>query len=379
MSGPPAAGPTAPEDVAPEPIPQLPGLDVGVTAAETQTGRFMFGAGVNSNAGVVGSVVIDEQNFDWKRVPTSWEDWRSGTAFRGAGQHFRIELAPGTVVSRYVVSFNEPYLYDTNVNFGISGQFYQRFFNDWVEQRAGGRVSLGYQFRPDITGVVALRAEAVDIKDPRILIPDLAQVLGITQLYSGQFKLVNDTRDNTFFPTQGRYIEVSFEQAFGNFAFPKATLDMRRFFTVTQRPDGSGKNILSLYGFAGATGRNTPIYERFFLGGIGTLRGFYYRGASPTFDTVEVGGDFATYGTIEYVFPISADDMFRGAAFVDAGIDARTANISGMDVRVAPGLGIRVSVPAMGPAPISIDFAVPVLKTSNDRTQLINFSMGVSR
>jgi outer membrane protein insertion porin family len=339
----------------------------------------MFGAGINSNAGLVGSVVIDEQNFDWRRWPTGWESFRNGTAFRGDGQHFRIELAPGTLVSRYLVSYSQPYLFDTNVNFGISGQYYQRFFNDWTEQRAGGRVSLGYQFRPDITGVVAFRGEAVDIKNPRILIPDLAQVLGVTQLYSGQFKLINDTRDNTFFPTQGRYIEVSFEQAFGNFAFPKGTLDMRKYFTLAERPDGSGRQILALYGFVGATGKNTPIYERFFLGGIGTLRGFYFRGASPTVDTVEVGGDFATYGTIEYTVPISADDMFRAAAFVDAGIDARTSNISSQDVRVAPGLGIRISVPAMGPAPISIDFAVPVVKSSNDRSQVINFMMGVSR
>ena len=379
LNAPPTDDQGAINGVQPEIIPTIPTLPIAVDVAETQTGRFMFGAGINSNAGLVGSVVIDEQNFDWKRWPTGWESWRNGTAFRGDGQHFRIELAPGTVVSRYVVSYNQPYLFDTNVNFGVSGQFYQRFFNDWVEQRAGGRVSLGYQFRPDITGVVALRAEAVDIKDPRILIPDLQQVLGITQLYSGQFKLINDIRDNTFFPTQGRYIEVSFEQAFGNFAFPKATIDMRKFFTVNQRPDGSGRQVLSLYGFLGVTGKNTPIYERFFLGGIGTLRGFYYRGASPTIDTVEVGGDFATYGTVEYTFPITADDMFRGAAFVDAGIDARTANIGGQDVRVAPGLGIRVSVPAMGPAPISIDFAVPVLKSSNDRDQVINFTMGVGR
>jgi outer membrane protein insertion porin family len=375
LGGPPATGPNEFEQT-PE---QMTPLPMDVVAQETQTGRLMFGVGVNSNAGLVGSVVVDEQNFDYKRVPTTWEEWRNGTAFRGAGQHFRIEAAPGTVVSRYVASFTEPYLFDTNVSFGLNAFFYQRFFNDWTEQRAGGRVTLGYQFRPDITGSVGLRGEAVDIKNPRILIPDLARVLGITQLYGVSFKLINDTRDNTFFPTEGRYIELGFEQLFGTFTFPRATVDMRRFFVVHQRPDGSGRQVLSFYGFAGAVGKNAPIYERFFLGGIGTLRGFYFRGASPTIDTVEVGGDIATYGTVEYTFPITADDMFRGAAFCDAGIDARTEHISGMDVRVAPGLGIRVSVPAMGPAPISIDFAVPVLKSSNDRDQLINFSMGASR
>ncbi len=379
----PGLGGQPPEEVSgiigPTPPPVIPSLPIDIDAQDTQTGKFSFGAGINSNAGLIGSVVIDEQNFDWTRPPTGWDSWRNGTACRGAGQHFRIELAPGTLVSRYLVSYNQPYLFNTNVSFGISGQFFQRFYTDWVEQRAGGRVSLGYQFRPDITGVVAFRGEAVDIKDPRILIPDLAQVLGITQLYSGQFKIINDIRDNTFFPTEGRYIEVSFEQAFGNFAFPKATLDMRKYFTVTQRPDGSGRQVLALYGFLGVTGKNTPIYERFFLGGMGTIRGFYYRGASPTVDTVEVGGDFATYGTVEYTFPITADDMFRGAVFCDAGIDARTADITTQDVRVAPGVGLRISVPAMGPAPISIDFAFPVVKTANDREQIINFSMGLAR
>ena len=72
--------PTAPE----EPEEALPALPINVNTEETQTGRFMFGVGVNSNAGLVGSIVVDEQNFDWQRWPNSVEDWRNGTAFRGA-------------------------------------------------------------------------------------------------------------------------------------------------------------------------------------------------------------------------------------------------------------------------------------------------------
>ena len=47
---------------------------------ETQTGRLMFGVGVNSDAGLVGNVTIDEQNFDWGNVPSSWEDVMEGRA-----------------------------------------------------------------------------------------------------------------------------------------------------------------------------------------------------------------------------------------------------------------------------------------------------------
>ena len=56
----------------------------------------VIGFGVNSDAGVVGNVVVDERNFDWTRIPTSWEDVRSGAALRGAGQRFRIDASPGS-------------------------------------------------------------------------------------------------------------------------------------------------------------------------------------------------------------------------------------------------------------------------------------------
>ncbi len=339
----------------------------------------MFGVGVNSNAGLIGSVVVDEQNFDWQRAPTSWEQWRNGTAWRGGGQHFRIELAPGTQMSRYLVSFNNPYLWDTNVNYGMSAYYYQRFYYDWYEQRMGGRTNLGYQFRPDLVGTVGLRAENVRIEDPRILIPDLAQVKGNNGLFSISFAATNDTRDNTFFPTEGRYIKLGFEQVTGSFTYPRITLDMRKYFVLNQRADGSGRQVLALYGYTGVTGANTPIYDRFFLGGIGTMRGFYYRDASPTFDTVVDGGDFESYGTIEYTVPVTADDMFRLAFFVDGGFDSRTSDVGGNDIRIAPGLGIRISVPAMGPAPIAVDFAVPVVMNHNDQKQLVNFNVGVAR
>ena len=70
-------------------------LDINVNAAEGRTGRLMFGAGVNSNSGLVGSFVWDESNFDILRPPTSFSDIIEGRAWRGGGQRFRIEAAPG--------------------------------------------------------------------------------------------------------------------------------------------------------------------------------------------------------------------------------------------------------------------------------------------
>ncbi|MFV2069283.1 MAG: outer membrane protein assembly factor, partial [Pirellulales bacterium] len=145
-----------------------PSLPLDVQVEETQTGRFMVGVGVNSSAGVIGSVTVDEQNFDLLRFPTSFEDFRNGTAFRGRGQRFRLELLPGTIVQRYLVNFEEPYLFDTPISFGLSGFFYDRRFDDWDEQRIGGRVSLGYQLTPDLATVLSYRGENVNNRNPRL-------------------------------------------------------------------------------------------------------------------------------------------------------------------------------------------------------------------
>jgi len=355
-------------------------VDIEGRASETQTGRFMFGVGVNSDAGVVGSIVLDEQNFDWQRVPYSWEEVRNGTAFRGAGQRFRIEAAPGTEVQRYLFDFKEPYLFETPVSLGLSGFFYDRRFRDWDEERLGGRVTLGYQFSPDLSGAVALRAEQIDITRPAVPTPpELLEVLGQSALYSVRTQIAHDTRDNTFLATEGHYVEVGFEQAFGDFTFPRATLDARRFFTLTERPDGSGRQVLSVTGRLGVTGSDTPLYERFFAGGASSLRGFDFRGASPVNMGVIVGGDFQMLGSVEYMFPITADDMLRGVTFVDFGTVEDDVRFDADTFRIAPGFGLRVTIPALGPAPIALDFAFPVNRADTDDTQVFSFFVGFGR
>lgn len=170
-----------------------PLVDLDVVVSEAQTGRLMLGVAVNSDAGLVGQILIDEQNFDWTRFPTSWDDFASGRAWRGAGQRFRIEAAPGTEVQRYLVSFQEPYFMDTPVSLGLSGSFFDRRYIDYDEQRIGGRVALGYAWTEnDLSANIAYRGENVGIRnvsDPTL--PELAEVVGSNALHG--FKLTVST------------------------------------------------------------------------------------------------------------------------------------------------------------------------------------------
>lgn len=354
-------------------------VDIDSIVQETQTGRFMFGVGVNSDAGLVGSIVVDEQNFDWRRWPRNgWEDFRNGTAFRGAGQRFRLEAAPGTQVQRYLVNFSEPFLFDTPVSLGLNGFYFTRAYTDWTEQRLGGGATLGYQFTPDLSGTIGYTGQAVNISNPRQPTPPaLAEVLGDTAIHTFSAQLAHDTRDNTFLSTEGHRISLKFDQTIGDFVYPRVVFEGRKFFNMRERPDGSGRHVLSLISQVGVSGDDTPIYDRFFIGGFSTLRGFRFRGVGPYDLDVNVGGDFMLLNSIEYLFPISADDMLRGVVFCDTGTVEQDVEIN--DYRVAPGVGLRITVPALGPAPIALDFAFPVAFSGDDQRQIFSFFVGFGR
>jgi outer membrane protein insertion porin family len=129
----------------------------------------------------------------------------------------------------------------------------------------------------------------------------------------------------------------------------------------------------------GFTGSNTPVYDRFYAGGFSTMRGFDFRGASPVKGALnsEVGGDFQWLNTVEYMFPLTADDMIHGVAFCDFGTTEENVEIN--DFRIAPGVGLRITVPAMGPAPIALDFAWPIERAGFDDTQVFTFNVGFMR
>jgi outer membrane protein insertion porin family len=353
-------------------------VDINVNLNEAQTGRLMVGAAVNSDAGLMGQILLDEQNFDWTRWPSSWDDFASGRAFRGAGQRFRIEAAPGTQVQRYLVNFQEPYLWDSPISLGLSGSFFDRRYLDYDEQRIGGRVSTGYQWTEnDLSAVLSYRGENVNIRNISTPIPELLEVLGSNVLHGFKLTIANDTRDNAFLATQGHLIQLELEQVIGSFNYPRAILDARQYFLLRERPDHSGRHVLTASSRVGITGSNTPIYENFFAGGFSTIRGFDFRGASPVVAGVQVGGEFEFINTLEYLFPLTADDMMHGVVFTDFGTVTPTPALD--DFRVAPGFGLRITVPAMGPAPIALDFAFPVLKADTDDTEVFSFFIGLQR
>jgi outer membrane protein insertion porin family len=354
-------------------------IDIDTYLSEARTGRLMFGVGVNSNSGLVGNIVLSEQNFDIRRPPTSWDDIWNGTAWRGAGEKFRIEAMPGTQMSRYLFDWTNPYFMDTNNSLGVSGFYFNRYYLNWTEQRLGGRVRVGRAFDQNWSGSAGLRLENVDVFNPSVANPPelLKEALGMNFLSTGLFTLTHDTRDSAMMPSQGHHAEVTFEQAFGEFNYSRVDAEYRQFYTVYQRADGGGKHILSMRGEVAWTGTDTPIFERFYAGGFQSFRGFYFRGVSPKQQGVYVGGDWMVLGSVEYQLPVLANEMVKVVTFSDFG--TVTDKVSLSDFRVSVGAGLRVTVPMMGPTPIALDWAVPLVKNADDKTQLFSFYIGMNR
>jgi outer membrane protein insertion porin family len=353
---------------------------------EARTGRLMLSAGVNSEAGVLASLVVDEQNFDWRRLPTSWDDIVNGTAWRGAGQQFRMEAVPGSELHKYSISFREPYWEPywgaPMLSLGLSGYFYNRRFREWEEEQVGGRIALGYQFTHDLSATVSFRGAKIEIFDPIVPTPaELTEVLGENSLYGFRFQLTHDTRDHAFLPTEGHLIQLGAEQVAGTFDYTRGDIDFRRYFMLRQHPDGSGRHVLAVRGRAAVTSSDTPIYDHYYAGGFSTIRGFDFRGASPRDPGtgVLVGGHFMLLGSVEYMFPITADDNLRAVVFCDTGTVEPAIDHWTDRYRIAPGVGLRISIPGMGGAPIALDFAFPISEEPGDDNEVFSFFIGLFR
>jgi len=365
-------------DVAPDrndPFPNRSFADIVTSVEEAPTGRFMIGIGANSFQGLMGNVQIYEKNFDIFNIPRSFSDITNGQAFRGGGQEFRVMLQAGTLINMIQVSLREPYLFDLPIGAGATGYLFSRIYPNWDERRGGGRFSLGRQIGTAMYADLAVRAEEVDFFGYRTPAPaNYLAASGITSLFSIRPSLRFDNRNSPFMANKGQYVEVSAEQGFGSFTFTKFDAEGRMYIPTGSRPDGTGKRFFTLRSHFGIATESTPIYERYFAGNFGSMRGFQYRSVSPHAFGVPTGGVMMAVASVQYQFPWNARDTFHQIFFTDFGTVTPNYEFSAM--RVSVGTGLLVAIPAFGPMPFEFDLAFPVLKQFGDKVQYFNFSVG---
>jgi outer membrane protein insertion porin family len=368
-----------------EPLEEIEGArDALVTVEETETTNFIIGFGISTDNGVIGTLSLDNRNFDLFDWPRTWGEFFRGKAFKGDGQRLLLSAEPGTEVTRFRISFTEPYLFDRPIRFDTSIYLFQRGRSGYDEQRIGLTASLSKRFTGGWLNGWALegtaRFEQVDISkvDP-LAARDIRDEKGSHGLTSFRPAIVHDTTDSRMFPTEGHRMSFSWEQAGlfgGEYSFSKPAFSGAWYKTV--RTDIlDRKSVVAVRGDMAYILGDAPMFERYYAGGFGSIRGFSYRGISPR-DGVKhnpVGGDFVLLTGGEYSFPLYGK-LFRGVTFLDMGTVERNFTISSW--RASVGFGLRVQIDFFGPAPIVFDFGFPIAAGGDDEKQVFNFAFGAS-
>jgi outer membrane protein insertion porin family len=353
--------------------------DLLVEVSEGQTAKLNFGAGITSNSGVLGEISYEQKNFDITNVPSSTSELFSKGAFVGAGQTFRASLEPGTQLSRARIDFIEPYIFDQPYSLGVSAYLSQRLREDWTESRIGGRVSLGKRFDDIWSGRVALRGEDVridSINNEELRAPEVLALEGHSTVTSATLEVKRNTTNSPILPSRGTVTTVGWEHVGalgGDFDFDKITAGWD-YYTTVYEDLLDRKTIVMLRADAGYITGESPFFEKFYGGGIGSVRGFRYRGISPRSGIANdpIGGDFSLTGTAELSFPL-AGDVLRGVLFTDAGTVEKDFQIN--TIRSSVGFGFRLILPFFGQIPIAVDFGFPITKDNQDDRRIFSFSL----
>ena len=344
--------------------------DLNVVVSEKHTGSFNFGAGFSSIDKLIGFVEVTQSNFD----VTNWPH------FVGGGQRFRARVQYGSTRKDFVLSLTEPYFLDYRLAVGSELFFHDATFLSTVysQREYGGNIFARKAINQFLSWRMDYRAEQV-----KIYAVDKNASQEIKNEAGDKFKsqvgpsLVWDSRDSVFLTRKGTRAELSTYLA-GGFLGGDVNiygfhLEASHFISLPW------DTILTINGeISGVSGwdgsSQVPIFERLYLGGANSLRGFKFRDIGPKDVNGEpVGGRSLARLTVEYTFPII--DRVRGAVFYDAGfVNRGSFDYDPSNLASDAGIGLRLDLPI---GPIRLDYGIPVQKgdaTSNSGH--FNFNVG---
>jgi len=357
--------------------------DVNVLVEEKATGSVGIGAGFSSIDSIVGFLTLEQSNFDL------FNPWN----FTGGGQRFAMNLRAGSQRSEASMSLVEPWFMDRQLALG--GEIFYKestYFSDYYKQtNLGAAISLRKPLGPKGSIKGEYRMENVNIDSTvnnfsyqhpaGTFDGDNSQLsqqkIGGDYLRSAlSANYVYDSRDSSIQPRSGHKVDLGL-----TFAGVGGDVNTLTFSAQAQKYwNLKWDSIFSLTGEVACVdstnGGDVPIFERMFLGGGRTLRGFKFRDVGPRdvgYTNEVYGGKSLGYITMEYTIPII--ETVRAAVFSDTGfVNSGSWDISPRDIYSDVGFGIRLKLP-ISPLPLALDYAIPVSSpdTQADKGGQFNF------
>ena len=336
-------------------------MNLKVTVKERPTGTFGVGAGYSTQDRIVGMVQISQNNLF------------------GRGEQVKVEGMIGSISNRFRASFTEPYLFDRPLSLGIDAFNWERLYTEYTRKSTGGDLRLSHPLMWQYTRLFWMyRYEYVSLSDlgpnPDPLISAAAKIHS-TSATSLTFR--RDSRDSLFSPTKGSDNSISVEMAGlgGATAFLRYVAESGWYFPLRW---GCVGLLHARVGYMGALPwGDLPIYEKFYLGGIDSIRGFKYADISPrdpAFANERVGGDRFIQLNSEYRFPLLTKLGVMGTIFFDAGNVYGPGEVQPF-LRPTTGFGLRWFSP-MGP--LRVEWGYNLTRKSFERSNVWEFTMGSS-
>lgn len=350
--------------VTPEPTVQENIMDIVVDLKEKPTGTFSIGAGYSSVDNLMFMSQISENNF------------------LGKGQRLSLQANMSSSSTQYNLSFTEPRLNDTKLLFGYDLYNWSREYDDYTKNSTGGSLrfaypvwekwQLGWGYGFDDTNLT-------DVMPTASL--GIRESLDIETTSYIRLGLSKDTRDKFVDPSKGALTSLSIKHAGmflgGDSSFTKYEASSSWYYPLWK------ETVFHVKGSLGYVIENEdkklPVYEKFYLGGMSTIRGFDNGKISPLepnelggFD--RVGGTKMWYANFEYIFPLFKEAGLKGLVFFDTGNVYRDSeNWSLDDLRYSVGLGFRWLSP-MGP--LRLEWGYNLDPEPGEKQGLWDFSIG---
>ncbi len=332
--------------------------DIEVKVTEKPTGNFAFGGGFSSDDGPFGQFSVEERNL------------------YGRGQTLKFTTRLSGKNALFNLGFTEPWMFDRPISAGFDIYKFENEYDYYDKDAMGLTLRSSYRQFWDYTAIGAnYNIEDFDIDD---VDSSNTNVVAGSYLTSSIEPFIRyDSRNHRFLPTEGMYHSASMEYAGeflgGELDFTKYLVESAFFFPLFWKFTGA------VYGKGGYLDDRTDDsvdldWERFYLGGIKSIRGFDNTdiNATPAGSSIESGGEKFVQFNAEMIFPIQADAGVYGVLFYDTG-DVDDINFGSL--YSSTGFELRWNSP-MGPIRLAYGVVIEGQDTKDTGDGQFDFSIG---
>jgi outer membrane protein insertion porin family len=333
-------------------------INLNMKVEEAPTGSFSFGVGYSSLDKVIGAVAVSDRNLF------------------GLGYSALLRFQLGFVLRDITLSFTDPYFLGYRYAAGFDLYNQKRDWDTYSYKITGGDIRLGKELTETIRADMTYKLENVNVynvaNEASQFVKDQSGKKTTSAL---SLALSTDTRDDYYAPTRGARHSFYIQDAGGIFGGDNYYVKMvgltSWYFPMPL------KTVLNLRGQVGFMepygGRLAPIYEKFYVGGIQTLRGFEYGKAGPLdINNEPIGSEKMVVFNSELLFPLSREIGLRGAVFWDVGKGFdRFSDFTPLKTGI--GVGIRWFSPI---GPIQIDLGFNPIRKPGEKRMVIDFMGG---